>query len=195
MDMMRRIRVAIGVAVLGGAAVGLVPGSAASATVATTTVIPAIHLRHGVCSVDGGSSAVGPSIGVGAAPPTVSSHPSGVTVIWLPGLNDKTCRAVLVKGGARRAGALARAIDAARFTPHAATIMCPMDDGTVARLYFSFSHRRPTQRIDADLSGCSWITAPGRGARASSSQFRSAMTALAPPAWRPYVAASPDPSG
>jgi hypothetical protein len=168
-------------AVMVGGGVG--PASAAS-------LIPPTHVRNGVCGVTGTTPST-----VGTAAPSVSSRPTGVSVVWLPGLNDKSCKAVLVKGRSGIATALARDIDIARIIPHAGTYSCPVDDGTAARLYFTYGRHRAVQRVDADLSGCAWITAPGRGARASSSRFRRDMTTLAPSAWRPYISPTPDPSG
>jgi hypothetical protein len=78
--------------------------------------------------------------------------------------------------------------------PNAETYMCPDDDGTGVRLYFMYAEAA-TRRIDADLSGCSWITTPGDGTRASTPTFREDMSTLAPLPWRAYLAPDADPSG
>jgi hypothetical protein len=117
-----------------------------------------------------------------------------VAVVWLPGLNSRACKAVLTRGNAHIASALASDIDEGWVVPNADTYMCPDDDGTSARLYFTYA-QGATWRIDADLSGCSWITAPGDGTRASTPKFREDISTLAPLPWRAYLAPDADPSG
>jgi hypothetical protein len=111
-----------------------------------------------------------------------------VTIVWIPGLNSKACKAVLTRGNAHIASVLASGLDQAmmvqRGVQSGPIISCPNNDGTTARLYFTYAHR-PTQRIDFDLSGCSWITGPGR--RLFTTQFRTDMKLLAPKEWRRYV--------
>ena len=68
-------------------------------------------------------------------------------MVWTPGLNDKSCKPVLVKGSARIAAALALDVDSAPFRPNAAQVVCPNDDNTSARLYFTYD-RRPAERIN-----------------------------------------------
>jgi hypothetical protein len=109
-----------------------------------------------------------------------------VAVVWIPGLNSRACKAQLTRGNAHIASALARDIDAAPVVSNASTYNCPNDDGTSARLYFSYRHGA-TQRFDADLSGCAWIAAPRDASRSSTAQFRRDMTKLAPNVWRRYV--------
>jgi hypothetical protein len=140
-------------------------------------------------------STAGPAISSSdVAPPTVPLHPSRVSIVWLPGLNDKIDNSVVTHGNSRIASELARDVNSAPFVPDAGGIMCPLDDGTNARLYFMYPHRRMRQ-INADLSGCSFITEPGYGSRSSTIRFRQDMTTLAPKAWRAYIASNPDPTG
>jgi hypothetical protein len=167
------------------------PVITAYAGVAPSSLVPATHLRGAVCVVSENISISSPP---GAMSPSVLAHPSAVAVVWLPGLNSKSCNAVLTRGNGHSASALASDIDGARVVPSADTYTCPDDDGTGARFYFMYAHGA-TQRIDADLSGCSWITAPGDGTRASTPKFREDMSTLAPLAWRGYLAPNPEPSG
>ena len=167
------------------------PAVTAYAGVTPSSLVPATHLRGAVCVVSGDNSS---SSSPGTTSPSVLAHPSAVAVVWLPGLNSRACKAVLTRGNAHIASTLASDIDEARVVPNADTYMCPDDDGTGARLYFMYA-QGATQRIDADLSGCPWITAPGDGTRASTPKFREDMSILAPPPWRAYLAPDADPSG
>jgi hypothetical protein len=165
----------------------------ADAVAASSSLIPAAHLRGAVCVVSE-TSAI-PSH-LSTPPPTLSPDPSGVTVVWIPGLNSKTCKAVLTRGNAHVASVIASGLDHAmivqRGVQSGPIMSCPNNDGTTARLYFTYVHR-PTQRIDFDLSGCTWITGPGR--RFFTAQFRADMSMLAPNEWRAYVAPNPDTFG
>ena len=167
------------------------PVVTAYAGVTPSSLVPATHLRGAVCIVSGNNSLSSPP---GTTSPSVLAHPSAVAVVWLPGLNSRACKAVLTRGNAHIAATLASDIDGARVVQNADTYMCPDNDGTSARLYFMFAHGA-TQRIDADLSGCSWIKAPGDGTRASTPVFREDMSMLAPRSWRSYLAPNADPSG
>jgi hypothetical protein len=167
------------------------PVFTAYAGVAPSSLVPATHLRGAVCVVSGHTSISSPP---GTTSPSVLAHPAAVAVVWLPGLNSRACTAVLTRGNAHMASTLASDIEGARVVPNADTYTCPDDDGTGARLYFTYAHGA-TQRIDADLSGCSWITAPGHGTRASTPKFRQDMSTLAPLPWRAYLAPNADPSG
>jgi hypothetical protein len=172
-------------------AVGAAPVVTAEAGVNPSSLVPATHLRGAVCVVSGDNSI---SSSPGRMSPSVLAHPSAVDIVWLPGLNSRACKAVLTRGTAHIASTLTSDIDGARVVPNADTYMCPDDDGTGARLYFMYADGA-TQRIDADLSGCSWITAPGDGARSSTSMFRQDMSILAPRPWRSYLAPDVDRSG
>ena len=163
----------------------------AHAGVTPSSLVPATHLRGAVCVVSGDNSSSSPP---GTTSPSVLVHPSAVAVVWLPGLNSGACKAVLTRGNAHIASILASDIDEARVVPNADTYMCPDDDGTGARLYFTYA-QGATRRIDADLSGCSWITDRGDGTRASTPKFREDMSTLAPLAWRAYLAPNADSSG
>jgi hypothetical protein len=166
------------------------PVVTAYAGVTPSSLVPATHLRGAECVVSGDTSISSPP---GTTSPSVLAHPSAVAAVWIPGLNSRACKAVLTRGNAHIASTLASDIDGARVVPNADTYMCPDDDDRGARLYFMYAHGA-TRRIDADLSGCSWITDPGDGTRASTPKFREDMSTLAPLPWRAYLAPNADPS-
>jgi hypothetical protein len=151
------------------------------ASVGTSVKAPSTHRHGSVCIVSGSISQ-----SFGATPPTVSTDPVGVVIVWLPGLNSKSCKAVTTRGGPDIARDLARAIDKAPEVTSPRGRMCPSDDNTTARLFFSY-HGKPTQQAYANLTGCEWINAPGDAPRWSTARFRSDIAMLAPAAWRPYV--------
>ena len=163
----------------------------ADAGAASSSLIPATHLHGAVCVVSGASPSTSHP---GATPPSVPAHPTSVSIVWLPGLNSTACKAVLTRGNAHIASALASEIDGARVVQNASTYQCRYDDSTSAHLYFMYPHGS-ADRIDAALGGCSWITAPGDASRGSTSQYRQDMSALAPKAWHSYVAPNPDTFG
>ena len=162
---------------------------AASDAGPSSSLIPATHLSGAVCVVSGTNA--NPS-NPGMTPFPLSPHPSGVVVVWLPGLNSKACKAVLTRGNAHIASVLASGLDQAMMVQrgvHSGPILsCPNDNGTTARLYFTYAHR-PTQRIDLDLSGCGSISLLKVDSQRPSS---GGHEALAPKAWRAYVAPHPD---
>jgi hypothetical protein len=170
---------------------GMIGGQAGAAS---SGLIPATYLNGAECVVSGTNAIPShPS----TTPPTLSAHPSGVDIVWLPGLQSKTCKAVLTRGNAHFASALASAIDDAPMVKPGPPFSCNVnDDLTSARLYFTYV-RRSTQRIDDHLSECGSITGSGdRGvSRSPTDQFLRDMTTLAPAAWWAYVAPYPDPRG
>jgi hypothetical protein len=150
---------------------------------AAPTAPPKSQIANGSCLVNGRTA---PSYG--SAAPMVTPHPTSVTVVWTPGLDDRACKAAITKGQGPAASDLAQDIDSARFVPDGIGYSCPFDDYTSAQLYFQYGGRATVERIGVQLGGCSWISSPGSGTRESSSQFRSDLTTLAPSAWRPYLA-------
>jgi hypothetical protein len=134
---------------------------------ASSSLLPATHLRGGICEVEGNDQSP-----FGNTPPSASTHPTGAEVVWIPVLNDKACKPVLVRGTARIASALARDIDHAPMIPPHAVYCCPMDGGSGVRMYSTYRHHRAAQRIDASLTGCAWISGPGNGPRSETTEFR-----------------------
>jgi hypothetical protein len=178
---------AMGVLALAG--MGMTGGQAGATS---SGLVPAAHLNGAECLVSGIGAIPSHS---GTAPPTLSAHPSGVEIIWLPGEFSKTCKAVLTRGNAHIASALASDIDEAPVVkPGGPTYCNVLDDRTSARLYFTYINLS-TQRIDDYLSECGSITGSGGGgvSRSPANQFLRDMTTLAPAAWRVDVAPYPDP--
>jgi hypothetical protein len=122
----------------------------------------------------------------------VSPSPAAVTAEWIPGLDSRSCRAILTQGGQVIASALATAIDNdPMVTP--GTYMCPNDTGTSVTLYFNYGNVRQGEIVDVDLEGCPWIGDPERGGRwwlirpKAESSFGANLARLAPTGWRSYV--------
>ena len=140
------------------------------------------YIKHGACVVSGGvpDRASGP-------PARVRLKPSGVDIVWLPGLNDYPCRAYSVAEGAVIASELAQNIDAAKVvTNDGRGFLCPNGDNRAVRLYFTYSHNRILNRVDAFLNGCRFITAPGKGNTEWTTQMSVILAPLAPYAWARY---------
>ena len=166
-------------------------GLDAAGGVAATTLVPPTQRLGGVCTVSGPSPTGATS---SEAPPTVPKNPTGIDIVWLPGLNTKPCKTVATRAGAHRAAALARDIDQARVSSSTVSYHCPVDDDTSAHLVFTYAHQG-SQAVIAQLSGCSWIVVPRYAMRFSTPEFRRDLTTMAPSPWRPYISSNPDPSG
>ena len=116
---------------------------------------------------------------------TVDSSPTGVSVVWLPGLNARPCLAALTHGAAEMAVALANDIQHAPYLSSRAT-SCPNDDGSGVRLYFSYAGGHATEQADVNLAGCRAITAPGRSSRSATQRLLNELALVAPSEWRQY---------
>ena len=113
---------------------------------------------------------------------SVDRSPSGVVFVWVPGLNQRPCRADLVRGGPRIARGLAAAIDTApEVTPGSSA--CGAADAAEADLYFLYPGR-PAEQSRVRLSGCESVDAPGRAPRQLSDDLAAALRPLAPGPWR-----------
>lgn len=109
----------------------------------------------------------------------VERDPIGVTGHWLPGANDRACRVVVTSSGREFARQVAREINAASVDiPQ--RIACPMDDGRMVRLFFSFAGSSQIDEVDVPLNGCQFISAPHRLPREGYTVVR-ALAAIAPP--------------
>lgn len=144
-------------------------------------------------------AAVGPGGCVlqGAAPATatagqslvgVDRSPSGVIIVWVPGLNQRPCRAQLGRDGSRIARGLAAAVDTAPAVPPGSSA-CPAADGAGADLYFLYPGR-PGEQAQVSLSGCEDVGAPGRAPRQLSDDLVAALRPLAPGPWRIRLASA-----
>jgi hypothetical protein len=147
-----------------------------------SSTVPSSHVQNGVCEVAGDTPDP-----TGRQPLVVAPRPTGVTVIWLPGLDSKSCTAATSHGGAGTAVRLARAIDHARTISAHAVFNCPNDDGTAAWLTFSYAGHKSSARIDLSLSGCRFMNAPGTLRRSMSVGVSTALSSLAPCPWATYV--------
>jgi hypothetical protein len=116
----------------------------------------------------------------------VDTGPSAMTVLWLPGLNARSCRAALVRTGAGKATSLATDVNDATAVPPLARYSCPMSDNAEAELFFSYGPARPAELVTVVLSGCRWIDDPGRDSRSWTTAFTRDLAQLAPPAWARY---------
>lgn len=113
---------------------------------------------------------------------SVDRPPSGVVIVWVPGLNQRPCRAQLIHDGARIARGLVAAIDTAPVIPPGSSA-CPAADGAGADLYFTYPGRAGEQ-AQVELSGCEGVGAPGRAPRQLSDDLVAALLPLAPGPWR-----------
>jgi hypothetical protein len=156
-------------------------GHARPAFSAAPTAPPQTQRRHHVCTV------------TGTAPPVQASghglvwlrrHPTGVTVVWYPGLNSKRCHAQLTHRGRHAARKIVAGIDAAPRVKRG-MYSCPMDDGTRLGLYVTYRGR--TEYVGLALTGCRTVSAPHRSARWQSNPANRVLGRQAPKPWRRYL--------
>jgi len=144
---------------------------------------PATSWRHHACSVSGGNPpASGDNRGHGLV--WVRRHATGVVMVWLPGLDDRHCRAKETTGSRRSADWLAGTIRHAKRVPRG-VFECPLSDGTQVRVYFTFAHGRD-EYADVPLSGCRFVNAPHRLGRFESNAMDKVLRAAAPRRWKRY---------
>ncbi|MCO5973511.1 hypothetical protein [Actinoallomurus soli] len=98
-------------------------------------------------------------------------------------MNQHPCRAELTRGDADSARRLAKDVEAAPKWP-SGNFSCPMDDALGAELYFEQSKHATAELVDAQLSGCRGITAPGRSSRWLTDRFARDLASIAPAPWR-----------
>jgi len=147
----------------------------ASSASPVTAPVPA-SVGRGDCTIgDGGSGAL----------VTVDPAPRSVTAVWLPGLNH-ACTPVISHGGAQVASRLADDVRNARPAPSGA-IACPEDSGAGVRLYFSYPSTHLAEVVDVALTGCEFVAAPGRSARATAPPLHRDLRPMAPQAWLSYL--------
>lgn len=115
---------------------------------------------------------------------TVDSHPQSVAATWLPGLNAKICRPVIIRSGQAIAILLADDLRHAPAFP-SGRIHCPNDDGSAVQLSFAYTGRAP-EVVLMGLTGCARTLASGMPARQLSTKMRADLATIAPTAWRTY---------
>jgi hypothetical protein len=149
------------------------------------TAAPPTAVTDGGCGVAG---ATGDGRVASKAPLVrVDPTPHGVVGVWLPGLNQRPCEAVLTRSGMDVATRLAADIAAApAMSP--GRYVCPHDDASAVELTFTYiwfggpdPHPGMGERATVKLSGCASITAPGRSARRLTDELRADLAAIAPP--------------
>lgn len=183
------MRITAGAAGAGALCVVLASGCAGASTdhhTAVGALVPAVAPTWAPAAVDPAGCVL-----QGAAPDTdpaeqglvsVDRSPSGVVTIWAPGLNQRPCRAELVRDGPRIAHGLVAAIDTAPAIPPGSSA-CTAADDTEADLYFLYPGR-PAEQSRVGLSGCESVDAPGRAPRQLSDDLAAALRPLAPGPWR-----------
>jgi hypothetical protein len=166
------IGLAAGCSLLGtgtGGPVHVTPPAAAPAT-----------MTRGACLVVGRSSPDTKSKGQVA----VGRHPTGVVIVWLPGMNQHPCRAAISRENADSARRLAEDIDEAPKFPNG-NFNCPSDDAMGARMYFT--HEGTADLAILGFSGCRGISAPGRSARSFSTRLARDLAPIAPHPWHDHL--------
>jgi len=177
MRQLRRSVIVVGLTLL----VSLCLPAGAGATASRFPTAPKTHRdSSGACLVSGGTQ----GYPLGNRPLLVGAHPTGVAVVWLPGLNATTCKATVTVGTSKVADDLALDIDQAPLANPG--VVCPNDDGSAAVLYVTFKIA-PTEMIHISLDGCGWITMRGTAGRMKTAQLASNLLPLAPPMWRTYL--------
>lgn len=111
------------------------------------------------------------------------SHPTGVIIVWTPGLNATKCVARRTVGSEALAEKIAGAVQRAKAEPRG--LFCPRDDGSGVQIYTRYADGRD-EYARVELTGCSTISAPGRASREDTSRLRQALGAAAPNGWKSY---------
>jgi hypothetical protein len=166
-----------------GAANAASSGHGAPVVAPAPTSAPATSHSNGSCTTPE----------VTSAPPStnteklmwINAHPTGLTAVWLPGLNSKRCVARRTVGNAALASRVAAAIERAKAFP-TGPLPCPFDDNTAVRLYFSYA-TGGDEYADVSLDGCRPISAPDRASRWNDAQVDKALLPAAPAAWQSYL--------
>lgn len=113
----------------------------------------------------------------------VDPRPLAGVAEWLPGFNQRPCRAQLTHLGQTTARRLAAAVDGGQAIDVGAAYNCAAGDYSRVILFFRFPGR-VVETVTVELNGCGWITAPGRTARFAPAAMRTELATLAPPPWR-----------
>jgi hypothetical protein len=126
---------------------------------------------------------------------TVTPDPTSLTAIWIPGLDPNNCRDATTRGARAFAVALATALNS---EPRVAAGIyhCPMDDGSSVVLYFGYSEGHAMETVTVALSGCRFISDPGRTSRwwikpaSARPSFAQLLATIAPSPWHANILAA-----
>lgn len=121
--------------------------------------VGATRKDHGVCT-----TAPLPTAQQTHGPVHVDPRPFWSTAVWNPGLNSVSCRTLTTHLTREQAQAFAREINTDTSIPVGAKFSCPEDDGACVDLYFAYPGRSD-EMATIPLSGCRFVSAPGRGGR------------------------------
>jgi hypothetical protein len=132
------------------------------------------------------------SLPPGSGVVTISPDSTSVTALWLPGLDPSDCQAAITRGGRALAVELAAALDG---EPAVGTgiYACPLDNGSSVVLYFGYGEGRASEAVSVALSGCRFISDPGRKSRwwlkpgRAPLNFGQLLARLAPNPWRSNI--------
>jgi hypothetical protein len=117
---------------------------------------------------------------------TVDKDPIGAKALWIPDINSSPCATALTTITAAQARRLAAAIRSAP-KPRAGNYNCPGDTGVAVAIYFSYAGSGDSESVLVSLTGCEFVSMPGRSGRSVQGSLRSAIATVAPAAWLPYL--------
>jgi len=111
---------------------------------------------------------------------TVDPSPIGVTALGLSGINTQPCQDQLTHYGRNIATALAEGVRSSPKFP-SGTINCPADNGSEVILFFHYSGGGTPEVVNASLTGCQSIDAPGMSSRMSDAAFTNELQRITRP--------------
>lgn len=145
-------------------------------TVAAVPPAPTVHVRDDYCTGQDWTPRVN---GGGGGRVTVDAHPTGAVVFWMPVLGQGNCRVVVSDLTGTQANLLADAVRHTRTT--GGTYACPNDNGSAAWVFFRYAGRSDLDVLDANLSGCPFVSAPRRGSIGPAWRVAGALQDMEPP--------------
>ena len=138
-------------------------------------------LREGDCERSLPTTASLPAANGDAEPVVIHGDPASAVALWLPGMNDRPCRARRTVIG--RAAAQRLAADVRRSPTASGVSNCPNDDATGVQIWFQFDGQED-QSIVVGLRGCTSVWAADRRPRRASVELLRDLADVAPQPWR-----------
>jgi hypothetical protein len=135
------------------------------------------------------------SLPPGSGAVSVTPDPTSVTAIWSPRLDPRDCRDAITSGSRTLAAELAAALNDEPLVA-SGIYHCPMDDGSSVVLYFGYGEGHATEIVTVALSGCRFISDPGRKSRwwikpeTMRPNFAQVLATIAPSPWRASILAA-----